>query len=288
MGDEAGCPFCPGHEGQTPPAAAVYTDQGIMADGDGRLRNWKMRVFPNLFAAMVPSPSPPTSEWIALPGHGHHEVIVDSPKHGDNVADFSQDDMEMLLNVYSHRYAHYRYQRGVNYISIFKNWGKEAGASLSHTHSQVVAIPIIPPLIRRETEAISKASFCLYCNVADREAASSRLIARNDSWLLIAPFCSQAPYEAWILPRSHISNLEDMDEMQRRDLAAILRDALIRMNSLLGRPHYNYMIYQLPCNYHLNIRIQPAIARIAGFEKGTGIYINPVPPEQAAAELRQA
>lgn len=267
---------------------AVYTDQGIMADDDERLRNWKMRVFPNLFAAMVPSPSPPTAEWIALPGHGHHEVIVDSPKHGDDASDFSVDRMEMLLNVYKHRYAHYRYMSGVNYVSIFKNWGKEAGASLSHTHSQVVAIPIIPPLIRREMEAISSASFCLYCNVADREAASSRLIAQNDSWILIAPFCSQTPYETWILPKGHISNLEDMTEEERRDLAALLRDALRRMSSLLDRPHYNYMIYQLPCDYHLNIRIQPAVSKIAGFEKGTGIYINPVPPEQAGAELRQA
>lgn len=272
----------------TPLAVAVYTDQGIMADGDERLLNWKMRVFPNLFAAMVPSPSPPTAEWIALPGHGHHEVIVDSPKHGDDASDFSVDRMEMLLNVYKHRYAHYRYMSGVNYVSIFKNWGKEAGASLSHTHSQVVAIPIIPPLIRREMEAISSASFCLYCNVADREAASSRLIAQNDSWILIAPFCSQTPYETWILSKGHISNLEDMTEEERRDLATLLRDALRRMSSLLDRPHYNYMIYQLPCDYHLNIRIQPVVSKIAGFEKSTGIYINPVPPEQAAAELRQA
>jgi UDPglucose--hexose-1-phosphate uridylyltransferase len=287
-GDESNCPFCPGHEEMTPPAVAVYTDQGIMSDGEERLRRWQMRVFPNLFAAMVPGPTPPTSEWIALPGHGHHEVIVDSPGHGDRPSRFSKDRMEMLLNVYKHRYAHYRYMSGMNYVSIFKNWGKDAGASLSHTHSQVVAIPILPPLIRREVDAISSASFCLYCNVADREAASSRLIAQNDSWILIAPFYSQTPYETWILPRGHISSLEDMGEEERNGLAAILRDALRRIDVLLDNPPYNYMIYQLPCDYHLNIRIQPAVSKIAGFEKGTGIYINPVPPEQAAAELRQA
>lgn len=259
-----------------------------MADGSERLHNWRMRVFPNLFAAMVPSPSPPTSEWIALSGHGHHEVIVDSPEHGEDASGFSADRMIMLLNVYKHRYAHYRYMGDTSYISIFKNWGKDAGASLSHTHSQVIAIPIIPPLIRRETEAISASSFCPYCNVVDREAASSRLIAQNDSWILIAPFCSRIPYETWILPKGHISNLEDMTEDELENLASLLRDALLRMRSLLNRPHYNYMIYQLPSNYHLSIRIQPAISKIAGFEKGTGVYINPVPPEQAAAELRQA
>ncbi|MDM7912553.1 MAG: DUF4921 family protein, partial [Methanotrichaceae archaeon] len=282
------CPFCPGHEEMTPPAVAVYTDQGIMADGEERLRHWQMRVFPNLFAAMVPSPSPPTAEWIALPGHGYHEVIVDSPEHGDRPSRFSRDRMEMLLNVYKHRYAHYRYMGGVSYVSIFKNWGKDAGASLSHTHSQVVAIPMLPPLIRREMDAISSASFCLYCNVTAREASSSRLIAQNDSWILIAPFYSQTPYETWILPKEHISSLEDMGEEERNDLAAILRDALRRIDALLDNPSYNYMIYQLPSDYHFNIRIQPAVSKIAGFERGTGIYINPVPPEQAAAELRQA
>lgn len=270
----------------TPPAVAVYTDRGIMADGEERLRNWDMRIFPNLFAAMVPEPSPPTSEWIALPGHGYHEVIVDSPGHEDSPARFSKDRMELLIDVYKHRYAHYRYMSGVNYVSIFKNWGKESGASLSHTHSQVVAIPILPPLIRRETEAISSASFCLYCNVAEREAASSRLISQNGSGILIAPFYSMAPYETWILPRRHVSNLEDLSEEEQRDLAALLGDALRRIDSLLNNPPYNYMIYQLPSRYHLNIRIQPAVSKIAGFERGTGVYINPVPPEQAAAELR--
>jgi UDPglucose--hexose-1-phosphate uridylyltransferase len=272
----------------TPPAVAVYTDRGIMADGDERLRNWQMRVFPNLFAAMVPAPTPPTVEWIALPGHGYHEVIVDSPEHGVGPSHFSNDRMEMLMDVYKHRYAHYRYMSGVNYVSVFKNWGKEAGASLSHTHSQIVAIPILPPLLRREVEAISSASFCLYCNVTDREAASSRLIAQNDSGILIAPFYSMTPYETWILPKRHVSNLEGLGEVEQRDLAALLGDALRRIDSLLGDPPYNYMIYQLPSNYHLNIRIQPAVSKIAGFERGTGVYINPVPPEQAAAELRQA
>ncbi len=286
-GNRKDCPFCPGHEEMTPPAVAVYTDRGIMADGEERLRDWQMRIFPNLFAAMVPSPTPPTAEWIALPGHGHHEVIVDSPEHEARPSQFGKERLEMLFNVYKHRYAHYRYMSGVNYVSIFKNWGKESGASLSHTHSQVVAIPILPPLIRREMDAISSASFCLYCNVIDREAVSNRLIAQNDSGILMAPFYSMTPYETWILTKRHVSNLEDLGEEEQRDLAALLGLALRRLDSLLGDTPYNYMIYQLPRSYHLNIRIQPAITKIAGFERGTGVYINPVPPEQAAAELRQ-
>ena len=287
-GDEKNCPFCPGNEEMTPPASAVYTERGVLADGSERIRNWKMRIFPNLFAAMVSSPSPPTAEWIALPGHGHHEVIVDSPKHRDNPADFGQEHMELLLQAYRDRYAHYRYMSGVNYISIFKNWGTKAGASLFHSHSQVIAIPIMPPLIKRELDVISTASFCLFCNIAEREATSNRLIAQNDSWILIAPFYSQAPYEAWILPKRHVSNLEEMTQEDCRGLASLLKKALMSLRILLEDPPYNLMIYQLPFGYHLNIRIQPAVSKIAGFERGTGIYINSVPPEQAAAELRQA
>lgn len=267
---------------------AVYTDHGIFADGIERIRNWRARVFPNLFAAMVPAPETPTGEWIALPGHGYHEVIVDSPDHWDSAADFSKDHMELILQAYTDRYSHYRYISGINYISIFKNRGDAAGASLSHTHSQLVAIPIVPPMMTKEVAAISSASFCIYCNVAEREQVSSRFIAQNDDWILIAPFYSIAPYETWILPKIHISNLEDMSERQRKNLAMMLNDSLRRIKSLLDDPPYNYMIFQLPFGYHLNIRIQPAVSKIAGFERNTGIYINPVPPEQAAAELRQA
>ena len=178
--------------------------------------------------------------------------------------------------------------QGVSYISIFKNWGDAAGASMSHTHSQIIAVPIVPPLIKRETAALSSASFCIYCNIAERETSSSRLIASNDCWVLIAPFYSIAPYEVWILPKGHISDLQAMDEDQQRDLAQILGDALRRLKSLLDDPPFNYMIFQEPFGYHLNIRIQPALTKIAGFEKSTGVHINPVPPEQAASEIRMA
>jgi UDPglucose--hexose-1-phosphate uridylyltransferase len=280
------CPFCPGNEEMTPPAEAVYTDDGVLTDGAKRVQNWKARAFPNLFAAMVPSPEPPIAEWMALSGRGYHEVVVDCPDHGSSPANFGKDQMKLMLQVYTDRYSHYRGMGGVNYVSIFKNWGEAAGASLSHTHSQIIAIPITPPSIKRELSALSAASFCLYCNIVEREMASNRLIAKNDNWILIAPFCSQSPYETWIIPREHIGNLKEMSENQHKDLASILHNGLSRLMSLMDDPPYNYMIFQLPSNYHLNIRIQPALTTIAGFERSTGIYINSVPPEQAASELR--
>jgi UDPglucose--hexose-1-phosphate uridylyltransferase len=287
LGDETVCPFCPGNEKMTPPGVAVYTEHGILSDGLERNSSWLLRVFPNIFAAMVPCPAPSTAEWIALPGHGSHEVIVDSPRHKENPADFSQKHMEKLIHVCRDRYVHYCEGSLVKYVSIFKNWGKMAGASLSHSHSQLITLPIIPPLIKRELDAISRASFCPFCNIAVRERQSCRLIDENENWILIAPFYSQVPYETWILPKRHFANLQEMHEDEAKSLAALLKIALGSMRSHLNDPPYNYMIFQLPFGYHLSIRIQPALSKIAGFERNTGVYINSFAPEQAAEELRQ-
>jgi len=284
-GDEAACPFCPGNEEMTPPAVAVYTKQGVSSDGLARISGWEMRVFPNVFAAMVPCPEPATTEWMALPGQGFHEVIVDSPRHRENPADFSQGHMEKLIRVYKDRYAHYSGNGLVKYVSIFKNWGKEAGASLSHSHSQLVTLPILPPIIKRELDAISRASRCPFCNIVEQEKRSCRLVGENEDWILIAPFYSQAPYETWILPKRHFANLKEMHEAEGKSLAAILKQILGGMRSHLNDPPSNTMIFQLPFGYHLNIRIQPAISKIAGFERGTGVYINSIAPEYAALKL---
>ena len=285
-GDETACPFCPGNEKMTPPADAVYTMQGVSSDGPERTSGWLLRVFPNVFAAMVPCPAPATTEWTALPGQGFHEVIVDSPLHGENPADFVEEHMEKLILVYRDRYVHYCSNSLVKYVSIFKNWGREAGASLSHSHSQLITLPILPPLIKRELDAISSASRCPFCNIVAKEKQSCRLIDENENWILIAPFYSQAPYETWILPKRHFANLGEMHEAEGKMLAALLKRALGSMRSVLNDPSYNCMIFQLPIGYHLNIRIQPAISKIAGFERGSGIYINSIAPEQAAEEFR--
>lgn len=287
-GDEAACPFCPGNEGMTPPSDAVYTDRGILSDGIERISGWNMRVFPNFFPALVPDPDPfPAAyDWTALPGQGYHEVIVDSPGHTENPADFSDQQMEQLICVYRDRYLFYHSKSHVKYVSIFKNWGREAGASQSHSHSQLVALPILPPLIKREMQAINRTPACPYCDIVIKESHSCRLIDENDGWISIAPFFSQAPYECWILPTRHISSLAEMNGEEQKSLAHILKRALRSMRSVLNDPPYNCMIFQLPGHYHLNIRIQPAISKVAGFEKGTGVHINSFAPEMAAAELR--
>jgi UDPglucose--hexose-1-phosphate uridylyltransferase len=140
--------------------------------------------------------------------------------------------------------------------------------------------------MKRAEEAISRSSFCPYCNIVDRERASCRLITENDHWTLFAPFYSVMPYETWILPKRHLANLADLRDEERKSLASILAQLLRALHSNLDDPPYNLMIFQLQKDYHFNIRVQPIVSRIAGFERSSGIYVNPVPPEVAAAELR--
>lgn len=287
--DPKTCPFCPGNEEMTPPAVAAYTDDGVKPDGEERVKNWWARSFLNLYPAVTANPKPPTGEWVADFARGFHEVIVESPDHEGGPSRFSKRDLKRLVYVYRDRYSCRRSEPFVEYVSIFKNWGKVAGASLSHTHSQLVALPIVPPALLREMEAIASAARCPYCSLAGREASSDRLIFENDRFALIAPFSSEVPYETWILPKGHLSDLEGLDPIDLEGLAEVLGEALGRIHRLLAAPPYHLTIRQLPDRrYHLNIRIQPAISTIAGFEKSTGIFINTVSPEEAASELREA
>lgn len=269
----------------TPKAVAVYREDGVFADGETRIRGWWARCIPNMYPAMVPRPDAPTREWVAMPARGGHEVIIESPDHESSPATFDEETAIRMIGVYADRYWYY-IERGSSYVSLFKNWGREAGASLSHTHTQLIALPLIPPLLMREVSAISSMPACPYCTIAGREAGSERLVFRLGEWVCIAPFCSQTPYEMWIVPFRHISNILEMSASMRVELGRALREALRRLSALLNDPPYNYMLFQMGSGYHLNIRIQPALTRIAGFEKNTGIHINPVPPEQAASELR--
>jgi UDPglucose--hexose-1-phosphate uridylyltransferase len=275
----------------TPPADAVYTGREVLSDGVKRITGWQMRVFPNAFPAEVFSPEPvtraATGQWTALPGQGFHEVIVDSPQHRENPADFSQEHMERLIRVYRDRYLHYSESSLVKYVSIFKNWGREAGASCSHSHSQIVTLPIIPPQIKRELDAFRHASLCPFCNIVEQERRSSRLVGENDDWILIAPFYSLTPFETWIIPKRHFASLGEVSDAKAKSLAVLLMQALRGMRSVRNDPPYNLMIFQLPSGYHLNIRIQPAVSRIAGFEKCTGIHINSIAPEYVAAKLSE-
>ncbi len=283
------CVFCSGHEEQTPPATAVYKEGQVMKDTDGqRVTGWDVRCIPNLYPALSPdAPQAAASGFEVVRGYGFHEVIVEHPAHDSRLHLFSDEQILLLMQVYRDRVMHYRSQEGIRYVSLFKNWGKKAGASLDHTHSQLIALPIIPSEISGELQAIRHLARCPYCNIVERERGSKRQIYENSHFIVIAPYCSGVPYELWILPSQHVHHLSGFTDEMLLSLGRCLRFAVSRLETTIPELAYNYMFFQIEGNpdYHFNARIQPVTSIAAGFEKNTGIYINSMPPEIAADHL---
>lgn len=289
----AECAFCGGNEDKTPPATAVYRNGKVLKDTDGeRVKDWQIRCFPNLYPALSPDAAGITvSEvvkggWQVREGYGFHEVIVETPSHAKRLPDLTDDETGLLMHAYRDRVVYYSSQRGIVYVSLFKNSGKSAGASLEHTHSQLIALPVQPFILRQELGVITQHDECPYCTIARTECESPRLVIRTRNWVAFTPFSSRFPFEVWVMPFDHIPDLVACPEMVIRSLGIILRDVIRGYGQLLGDMAYNYMFFQGPGPYHLNLRIQPVLTTIAGFEKNTGIFINTIVPEQAASDLR--
>jgi UDPglucose--hexose-1-phosphate uridylyltransferase len=283
------CVFCNGHEEETPPATSVYKKGQVMKDTDGqRLTGWDVRCIPNLYPALSPdAPQAATSGFEVQKGYGFHEVIVEHPLHGSRLHLFSDEEILLLMQVYRDRVMHYQSREGIKYVSLFKNWGKKAGASLDHTHSQLIALPLLPSEISVELQAIRHLAECPYCNIVKREKGSKRQIYENSHFIVIAPYCSGVPYELWILPQQHVHHLSVLTDEMLLSLGDCLRYAVSRLDATIPELAYNYMFFQTEGNpeYHFSARIQPVTSIAAGFEKNTGIYINSMPPEIAANHL---
>lgn len=281
------CPFCPGNEEMTPPATAAYKYIGdelmILSDGEQRVKGWVARCFPNLYPAVSPLRRGEVGN--VFPAYGYHEVIVESPEHDKHPSDFSDEEARFMLRVYLDRVRDHWKRDGIRYVSLFRNYGQEAGASLSHPHSQMISIQFLPKNL--EGELRSFGTHCPYCMIVEDEEKSERMIEKNPHWVAFAPFCSISPFEVWILPREHISSMLELGEDLADSLATILRNMLRRLKILLNDPPYNYAFFQeRDPRYHINLRIRPKLATAAGFEMNTEVYINPVAPEDAARWLR--
>lgn len=287
-GKKGVCAFCPGNEGMTPPADAVYKEVDgkieILKDGSERVGNWRVRCFPNLYPALSPDAAPSTERG-EVPGYGYHEVIAETPKHEAHLSDLSDDEIKLLMRVYRDRFLYYNSRDRIEYVSLFRNHRPEAGASLSHPHTQVISIPFVPSKLSKEIRAIKRK--CPYCEIARRESDSERKIAEDGFWLAFAPFHSRTPFEVWILPKEHVPNIGNLGDEALHALGIILRNTMRRMKEVLDDPPYNYMFFQMDGKkYHLNIRLEPKLAIAAGFEMNTDVYINSVPPEDAAKYLK--
>ena len=289
------CPFCPGNEAMTPPEIAVYPKKGALKSSD-----WQVRVVPNKFPALKIEETPEKSAngvYDRLGGFGAHEVIIENPDHQREIVELTEEEVECVLRAYRDRCLDLRKDARIKYILIFKNYGREAGASMEHPHSQLIALPIVPSRVQSEIKGAERhaehTERCLFCDMLRQERKEKRLsVFAEGDFMALAPFAARFPFETWILPKTHESSFDRISDPGIRSLARTLKVALGKLKQALDDPSYNFMIHTLPLgdkesdSFHWHIEIIPHLTRVAGFELGTGFYLNPTPPEKAAERLR--
>jgi UDPglucose--hexose-1-phosphate uridylyltransferase len=292
------CPFCTGNESTTPPEVLAYRDGGSPPNGPG----WKLRVVPNKFPALqVEGMLNKMGEGIydKMNGIGAHEVIIETPDHNETLSAMPVKRVEDVLWSYRDRIEDLKKDRRFSYILVFKNEGESAGATLEHSHSQLIALPIVPKSVIEEVEGAKQhynlKERCIYCDIIRQETMTgSRMIAENRDFVSFAPFAPRFPFETWIMPKTHSSNYSSGTPEQYANLALILQETLKRLDRVLSVPPYNYIIHTSPFRderndyFHWHLELMPKLTHVAGFEWGSGFYINPTPPEEAAKFLREA
>ncbi len=291
------CPFCPGHEDRTP--REVYSagrPEGAPPNGPG----WKVRVVPNRYPALKIEGDlerEADGMYDRMNGIGAHEVVIETPDHGRDLASLSDGEVAEVLYAFKARMLDLRNDLRFRYILLFKNQGFAAGASLEHPHSQVIALPVTPRLVQEEVDGALRhyahRERCIFCDIVMQERKQrSRLVLENDEFVVFAPWAPRSPFETWIVPKRHESNFETEPRERLASCAQALRSSLRRLGAALGEPAYNFILHSNPLRepssaaYHWHIELMPALTQVAGFEWGSGFYINPVPPEEAAEFLR--
>ena len=289
------CVFCAGNEDKTPPE--ILAGRGdTPPNGPG----WTYRVVPNKFPALrIEGDLEPSGEGLfdRMNGVGAHEVVIETPDHQGSLATMSADALADVLMAYRDRLLDLKKDPRLEYVLVFKNHGEAAGASLEHPHSQLIATPIIPIMVTEELDGSARywqmKERCVWCDIIRQERRERhRVILESKGFVALAPFAPRFPFESWILPTRHRSAFEELEVDELRDLATVLRDFMRRLNATLNEPPFNFMLHTSPLHdagleyFHWHLEIIPKLANVAGFEWGSGFFINPMPPEQAAAALR--
>ncbi|MDH4226364.1 MAG: galactose-1-phosphate uridylyltransferase [Deltaproteobacteria bacterium] len=293
------CPFCEGNEEKTPPEIAAYRVNGGKTNTPG----WHIRVVANKYPALkVEGNLDRTGDGVydKMNGVGAHEVIIETPRHEDMLATLTPKQFEEVLWAYRDRILDLKKDARLRYILIFKNHGEAAGASLEHSHSQLIALPIIPKRVSEELdgslEYYNYKERCIFCDIVRQEIMQGvRVVSENQDFIAVTPYAPKSPFETWVLPKFHESHFENSQKHHYENLAQIFSDVLKRLNVILDNPPYNFILHSSPikdsatlAHYHWHFEIMPKLTKTAGFEWGSGFYINPTPPEEAAAYLRGA
>jgi UDPglucose--hexose-1-phosphate uridylyltransferase len=293
----ANCPFCAGHEHKTPPEVLAFRN-GTGPNQPG----WSLRVVPNKFPALrVEGDLSRSGEGIydRMNGVGAHEVLIETPEHVVSTGELTEKQLEDSFWAFRHRINDLKRDQRLRYVILFKNHGEAAGASLEHSHSQLIALPVIPKRAQEEIDGARRyyefRERCVYCDIVSQELdEGTRLITETDHLIAVAPYAPRFPFETWIIPKKHHSHFEDADIGTIQSLGSVMRTLMRKIEKVLEHPSYNVMVHSAPIqeppihHYHWHIEIIPKLTRVAGFEWGTGFYINPTPPEEAAKYLREA
>ena len=287
------CPFCHPEKSGQEKDVLIYEDQ----QGE-----WTTRVFPNKYPAFKPLKNnervrhQQIGPYFLMDGVGYHELII-TRDHYKQMADLDEIQIAEVLDAYQSRYLDLMNRKFVRYIEIFHNYGREAGGSVFHPHSQLMAIPVVSPYINLELEGAEgyerQTGDCIYCTVLDFELKDrSRIVYENEKFVAFCPFASRRAYEVWVMPKEHNPYFERMTDEDKMAAAEVLKQALRRIKLLLNDVAYNFYLHTSPCDgrdyhfFHWHFEILPKTSTWAGFELSTGIEINAVSPEQAAEELR--
>jgi UDPglucose--hexose-1-phosphate uridylyltransferase len=302
-GERTPCPFCPGEEHDTPNEVFAIRDPGTAPDGPG----WRLRVVPNKFPAVCPDVEPTvrvieevgSSLFSSAPAIGFAEVLIDCPEHIDSPTRLSDTQFADVLRAYRERMTALATDSRLAHVAVFKNVGAEAGASLGHTHSQIIATPIVPALMQTELSGaetyFARTGRCVFCDIVkDELAAGVRVVDRSERFVVVTAFAPRFAYEMWVLPVSHAPRYEAITDEVTLELAVLLKRVLRALDVVQHSPAYNWFLHTTPIrggeppHYHWHLEIIPRTARPAGLEWGHGCHITTASPEFAASELRAA
>jgi len=292
------CPFCEGNESSSPHEIFAIRNSETKKDEPG----WQLRVVPNKFPVLTIEGDldrEGVGMYDKINGIGAHEVIIESQNHGDTLSNLDIPQFIKVLLSYRERIADLKKDSRLKYVLIFKNHGFSAGASIEHGHSQLIALPIVPKRVNEELEGAKRHfSFkerCIYCDIIRQDISDrERIVSENNEFITLCPFAPKAPFETWILPQKHDCSFENITDTKLEPLARIFSETLKRIDKVLDSPHYNFILHTSPFGmgnfdyYHWHFEIMPKLTKTAGFEWGSGFYVNPTSPEEAAQFLKEA
>ncbi|NWG88111.1 MAG: DUF4921 family protein [Hydrogenophilaceae bacterium] len=309
------CPFCRGNEAKTPPELLRLPEGSA---------EWELRLVPNLYPVLGDDRQDANFAFglqQTIDGYGRHEVFVDHPEHGAAIHEWSEAHLALVFGAYRDRMrALYDSDKRLKYVLVFKNFGPAAGASIPHTHSQVIAMPVVPENVAAEVHNSAvhygKHHYCIFCSLIDEaltfeatiyDRASGQIrrkinvgqyvIERGQHFIAVKPFASRYEWEVHILPLKHESDFLNVSDEQLADFARVMRRTMARLDAVIGGAQYNYFLHSVPhdaqreqhaASYHWHLEICPRTSIPTGFELGSGLFVNTMSPEAAAERLRNA